>query len=137
MGRNRRGIMSSAKAKLAWRNRKEKQLKAKENKMSWINELKEDFNKGKNWLGENKAKMESLGEEGVKLFNLVNGMFNGGTTVETPQVFTKWADVNEILNQAQGVQEVIDNKLGSGFLKDLLDVVSVGVKVITLGASLL
>ncbi len=129
--------MSLPKAKLAWRNRRKNYLLSKGIEMDWLKDLKEDFEKGKTWIDDNEDKMISMGEEGVKLFALVNGIFNGGITVETPQVFTKWDDVNEILAQAQGVQEVIDSKLGAGFFEDFINVVVCGIKFVTLGAALL
>jgi hypothetical protein len=105
--------------------------------MSWATDLQRNYKDAKKWFESNKTHIEDIGTEGKKLYGLISGIIDGGKTVTTPPVLTKWKDVNEILEQAAGVQAVIDKKTYSGFFDDFMAAVEIIIKVAALGVALL
>ena len=66
----------------------------------------EDLEKAEKWLGENENKLKLLGSNGKKIHEALASMLDGGETGMVKQL-TGFSDVDEILKQAGGVDEVI------------------------------
>ena len=103
----------------------------------WLDNAKVEFKKAQIWLDDNKENMTQAGSEMKKLYDLMNGMISGGHTVETPKAYTKWADVNEILEQARGVDDVINSKMGDGWFEDCMKAVDAILKIVVLGSAII
>jgi hypothetical protein len=77
----------------------------KEKDMPFIKEIE----KAEKWLANNETKLKLLGDNGKKIYESLAGLLDGGETGMVASL-TGFDDVDEIIKQAGGVDEVIKSK---------------------------